>query len=52
MCIRDRPYPGRPSRGVISAEFALDDLTTLLSYGMHLKSNFGEAPNNLSLIHI
>lgn len=40
------PYPGRPSRGVISAEFALDDLTTLLSYGMHLKSNFGEAPNN------
>jgi endonuclease/exonuclease/phosphatase family metal-dependent hydrolase len=37
---------GRPTRGSISAEFDLGDGSNLLVYGIHLKSNFGEAPRN------
>lgn len=37
---------GRPARGSLSAEFDLGDGSQLLTYGIHLKSNFGEAPRN------
>ena len=37
---------GRPPRGSLCAEFDLGDGSDLLVYGIHLKSNFGEAPRN------
>ncbi len=37
---------GRPARGSLSAEFDLGPGFRLLVYGIHLKSNFGEAPRN------
>ena len=37
---------GRPTRGTLSAAFDLGDGTSLLTYNLHLKSNFGEAPRN------
>lgn len=40
------PQPGRPTRGTLAAEFALDPDTTLLGYGIHLKSNFGDDLRN------
>ena len=38
--------PARPSRGAIAARFRLAPGRQLLAYGIHLKSNFGEAPRN------
>lgn len=40
------PYKGRPARGLLAAEFDLDEERTLLVYDMHLKSNFGEDSRN------
>ncbi len=37
---------GRPSRGSLAAEFRLGNDSRLLVYGVHLKSNYGEAPRN------
>jgi len=37
---------GRPSRGSLAAEFRLGNDSRLLVYGIHLKSNYGEAPRN------
>lgn len=37
---------GRPARGSLAAEFDLGGGFSLLVYGIHLKSNFGEAPRN------
>ena len=37
---------GRPTRGTLCAEFTLGDDLRLLVYNIHLKSNFGEAPQN------
>jgi endonuclease/exonuclease/phosphatase family metal-dependent hydrolase len=38
--------PGRPPRGVLSFMVPLDASRRLLVYGVHLKSNFGEAARN------
>jgi endonuclease/exonuclease/phosphatase family metal-dependent hydrolase len=48
---------GHPTRGSLAAEFDLGDGSTLLVYGIHLKSNFGDAPKNqaqrgIALCHI
>ena len=48
---------GRPARGSLAAEFDLGGDSSLLVYGVHLKSNFGEAPRNqaqraIALCHI
>ena len=37
---------GRPTRGSLAAEFDLGGGRRLLTYGIHLKSNFGEMPRN------
>jgi endonuclease/exonuclease/phosphatase family metal-dependent hydrolase len=37
---------GRPTRGSLAAEFDLGADSRLLVYGIHLKSNFGDAPHN------
>ncbi len=37
---------GRPTRGLLAATFDLGDGSHLLVYGIHLKSNYGEAPRN------
>ena len=37
---------GRPTRGALAAEFDLGSGVRLLTYGIHLKSNFGEMPRN------
>lgn len=37
---------GRPARGALAAEFDLGAGARLEVYGIHLKSNFGEAPKN------
>jgi len=37
---------GRPARGILSASFDLGNDTTLLTYNIHLKSNFGLAERN------
>ena len=36
----------RPARGTLAAEFDLGGGSRLLTYNIHLKSNFGEAPRN------
>lgn len=38
--------PARPTRGAIAARFRLAPGRQLLAYGIHLKSNFGDAPQN------
>lgn len=38
--------PGRPTRGSLAAEFDLGRCCRLLTYNIHLKSNYGEAPRN------
>jgi len=48
---------GRPARGVLAATFDLGDGSYLAVYGIHLKSNYGEAPRNqaqrgIALCHI
>ena len=48
---------GRPARGSLAAEFDLGDGSSLLVYGIHLKSNFGEMPRNqaqrgIALCHV
>lgn len=40
--------PGRPPRGALSFVVPLDDERRMLVYGVHLKSNFGDATRNPS----
>lgn len=46
LAFQDLAGVGRPTRGALSARFDLGDGSHLLVYGIHLKSNFGEAPRN------
>ena len=43
---QDLAGAGRPTRGSLAAEFDLGADVRLLVYGIHLKSNYGEAPRN------
>ncbi|NLG33956.1 MAG: hypothetical protein GX548_01240 [Lentisphaerae bacterium] len=38
--------PGSPARGTLAASFDLGSDASLLTYNLHLKSNFGDAPRN------
>jgi endonuclease/exonuclease/phosphatase family metal-dependent hydrolase len=40
--------PGRPPRGALAAVLALAGNRKLLCYGVHLKSNWGERPQNVA----